>query len=68
MEDVVAVSEDEYLEADDENTGWCVYCKEFTGQFAEPGAVRYKCDACGHKTLFGAAEALLCGFITFGED
>lgn len=59
-----AISEDEYLEACDSNSGWCTECEEFTGDFAEPDAREYECPACGEKTVFGAEQALLEDKIT----
>lgn len=61
----IKVHEDDYLDAVDENSGWCKSCQEFTGQFAEPDAERYDCDSCGNPTLYGAEQALILGLITF---
>jgi len=58
------ISEDDYLEACDSNSGWCTECEEWTGDFAEPDARNYECPACEQKTVFGAEEALLQGMIT----
>lgn len=59
-----AVSEEDYLAAIDDNTGWCTTCQEFCGEFAEPDARNYHCDSCDNKTVFGAEQALLEGLIT----
>lgn len=44
-----------------ENPGLCVECgEEATG--CEPDARNYKCEACGKRQVFGAAEVLICGY------
>jgi predicted RNA-binding Zn-ribbon protein involved in translation (DUF1610 family) len=40
------------------NEGICVSCGE-VGQFAEPDARNYTCDACGENTVFGAEQAVV---------
>ena len=42
----------------DDNLGLCVNCGDETSGI-EPDARRYKCDACGEFTLYGAEEVLL---------
>ena len=59
-----AISEEEYLEASESNQGFCVNCQQFTHDFAEPDARRYKCPECGQKQVYGAEEALLRQLIT----
>lgn len=60
----ISISEDDYLEACDSNSGWCTTCQEFTGDFAEPDARKYLCEQCQQRTVYGAEEALLQQFIT----
>lgn len=59
------MSEQEYLEATESNSGYCTTCKEFTSDFAEPDAEGYTCDVCGNNTVCGAEQALILGHITF---
>lgn len=53
------ITEDEYLEAQETNQGWCTKCQEFTSDFAEPDAREYECPQCGEETVFGADQALI---------
>lgn len=43
------------------NPGICLACGEET-EGCDPDAERYECDCCGKKTVFGAEQALLCGY------
>jgi len=43
-------------------TGFCVVCHgEADG--VEPDAHGYKCEECGHMTVFGAEEIILRGWV-----
>lgn len=59
----VEVEEVDYQEAVDSYVGWCTECKEFTRDCTEPGAVKYDCPKCGQRTVMGAEQALLMGYI-----
>lgn len=63
------VTEDEYADMDDSSQGFCLACGELADG-CEPDACNYKCEACGKKQVFGAAELLLMGhiLITDSED
>lgn len=61
----IEITEEEYLEAVEDNAGFCTVCEEFTGDFAEPDARHYLCECCGQRTVFGAEQALIEGLITF---
>ena len=41
-----------------DNPGFCVACGE-EQEGCEPDAQRYKCEACGKKAVYGAAELLM---------
>lgn len=60
----VPVTEEDYLAACEDNTGWCTDCKEFCVAFAEPDAKEYECQNCLNNTGFGAAQALIEMLIT----
>lgn len=59
------MTEKEYIEATESNQGYCLICREFTTDFAEPDARNYECPICGNDSVFGAEEALMIGLITF---
>lgn len=59
------ISEQDYLEAVDSDTGWCDNCQEFTNSMVEPDAEGYTCDDCGMPTVCGAEQALILGKIRF---
>ena len=61
------ITEDEYRVALNILDGWCCVCEEFAGQIVEPDARQRKCEGCGEYAVYGAEEALLRGFFTFGE-
>jgi len=46
--------------ADDDQAGFCLSCGNM--QFnCEPDARNYKCEACGERRVFGAAELVFMG-------
>jgi len=46
--------------ADDDQAGFCLNCGNM--QFnCEPDARNYKCEACGERRVFGAAELVFMG-------
>lgn len=61
----VVIDQSEYLEAAEDLLGFCTNCGVFTNDGVEPDARRYRCDVCEEKTVYGAEEALMEGFITF---
>lgn len=48
---------EELRELDESGEGFCLACGNT--QDAEPDAVRYECDACGARKVYGASELLL---------
>ena len=62
------ISEGEYLEAVDAMEGFCTSCKDFTRDCVEPDAAKYECPACEKKTVYGAEDSLILGFIDISED
>mgnify|MGYP001618286786 CR=1 FL=1 len=59
------ITEDTYLDATDSYQGWCRACQEFTRDETEPDAEGYDCPACDRRTVCGAEQALLLGYVTF---
>lgn len=45
---------------EEDNEGWCLNCGEPVDG-VEPDAVRYACECCGMKKVYGAMELLLMG-------
>jgi len=46
--------------ADDDQAGFCLHCGNM--QFnCEPDARHYRCEACGERRVFGAAELVFMG-------
>ena len=43
---------------DEDYSGWCTNCKEWTHDFCEPDARNYECPVCNKPTCFGAMELL----------
>ena len=52
---------EEAQELDENMEGFCLACGN--AQSAEPDAVRYECEACGEKKVFGASELILIGLV-----
>ena len=44
-----------------DNPGICLSCGE-EADGCEPDAERYTCESCGEKQVYGADQALLCGY------
>mgnify|MGYP003332518539 FL=1 len=61
------MSETEYHEFENENTGLCVYCGEET-YGVEPDARKYVCESCEKPGVYGVPELLLMGRVHFIED
>lgn len=57
------VQEEDFIEAQDCNTGWCPECKDFTRDNTEPDADGYGCPICETSGVMGAEQALLVGAI-----
>lgn len=62
------IREDEYIDAVENDMGWCTSCEEFTAEGVEPDAEEYTCPCCAERTVMGAEQALLSGEISFGEE
>lgn len=52
-------SVEELMEMDADGDGFCLACGNT--QPAEPDAVKYECEACGEKKVYGAAELAFMG-------
>lgn len=61
------VSYDEYVDAREGYTGWCVECKEFTRDCTEPDAIDLPCEVCNNDSVLGAETALIMGIIEVDE-
>ena len=46
--------------ADDDQAGFCLACGNMQYN-CEPDARNYKCEACGERRVFGAAELVFMG-------
>ncbi len=46
---------------DDDMSGWCIKCGEWTHDSCEPDAHHYTCPVCSCETCYGAEELLLQG-------
>ena len=44
---------------DDDHSGWCTNCGDWTHDFCEPDARKYEFPACNKKTCYGAEELLI---------
>lgn len=62
------VSMEDYEFASEENSGYCIVCKDWTEDACEPDARKYKCSLCWNMSVFGAEQALLEGYITISDD
>lgn len=61
----IVISEEELSLAVEDHLGWCTVCKEFTHDTCEPDASEYECPVCFQRTVYGAENALIMGFIDF---
>ena len=57
-----------YLEARDNDEGYCTHCGEFTVIGCEPDVEEWLCPDCGNRTVYGAEEAMLRGFLEPGDE
>ena len=58
------LSEERYVEACNENAGYCVACDDITEDGGvEPDAEGYTCPACDMPELMGIEQALLLGWL-----
>ncbi len=48
--------------ADDDQAGFCLACGNMQYN-CEPDARNYKCEACGERRVFGAAELVFMGHV-----
>ena len=60
----VSGAKSDYAEACDQHQGWCVTCQDWTHDSAEPDARKYLCPVCAGRTVYGAEEAAMRGYIT----
>ena len=57
------ISKAVYREAQADSMGFCVKCNDFINHGVEPDARNYSCENCGAKTVMGAEQAYLEGFV-----
>lgn len=60
---VLKISEEEYEDLRESNSGFCVYCGKINDGFHEPDAENYQCDHCEKKHSFGVEQCRLSGSI-----
>lgn len=51
----------------EQSMGYCPICRAWTTGCCEPDARQYPCDKCGEKSVFGAEEAVMLGFLVVVE-
>jgi hypothetical protein len=61
---VIKMTEEQYHELDEGMQGVCLACNSVR-DCCEPDARRYKCESCGEKMVYGAAELLVMGAVEF---
>lgn len=44
---------------DDDYSGWCTHCGDWTHDSCEPDAHEYECPVCENPTCYGAEELLI---------
>lgn len=62
------MTEERFIEAQENNEGYCKNCLEWTHDSCEPDARYYRCPQCDKLTVFGADEAFLMGLIEFTDE
>lgn len=63
----IPVSSSDFAEYNEDNTGICIGCRQWSGEMCEPDAREYPCPECRENKVYGAEEALLQGFITLTD-
>jgi Zn finger protein HypA/HybF involved in hydrogenase expression len=58
------ITEQEYRNACESDSGFCIECNDFTREMVEPDAENYKCPECEKETVFGAEQALILEYIS----
>lgn len=68
VDNPVSVSEEEFMEHQENSDGLCIACGEWTSDgHVEPDASGYHCGECGKNEVIGAEDALVCGYVDIGE-
>jgi hypothetical protein len=52
-----------FADALERHERFCTTCREFTRKSTGPDACGEECPACGQRTVYGAEEVLMAGFI-----
>jgi hypothetical protein len=63
----ITITMSAFLEATDNDLGFCTECGEFTTSCCEPDARRYACEQCEEPSVYGTEEALFMGLITIDD-
>ena len=66
--EMIRITEETFVELQDSYSGICLACGAFTDGGCEPDARKYKCDICGKREVYGAAELLIMGEIQFVDE
>lgn len=54
---------EEFKEARHSYQGYCLFCKDWTHDSAEPDAQNEECPVCERRQVFGAEECLFLGLV-----
>jgi hypothetical protein len=68
LEQVPTVDLSTFMEATEEDLGWCPRCVAFTTSMCEPDAQDRTCDDCSHACVVGAEMAMVSGMFTFEDE
>ena len=60
---IIALTENEYLDASEGFQGLCTECRALTRDMTEPDAYSYDCPECGRNSVVGMDTALIDGLI-----
>ena len=53
---------EEVIEMSEEQAGWCIACGEVS-YGVEPDAIRYECEDCGRRHVYGAEQLAIMGLV-----
>ena len=64
---VQQISMEELEQMNEQSMGYCPLCREWTTGRCEPDARKYPCEKCGEKSVYGAEDAVMYGFLEVTE-
>lgn len=68
MPEATTITQADYVDAMQNDLGWCTHCEDFTREMCEPDAREYRCPVCEQRTVYGAEWAMVAGMLTFGAE